>query len=94
MLKDLSAFLKALVPEEGFRSLNGKGELISYLHCDEGPDDMPAHIRTALTSTCLSLSVISSKLTLGIRQAIYLLEHREQKQIRKICLHAIGELEE
>ncbi len=72
VLKDLSAYLKAIVPEESFTPINGSGRSISYLHSDEGLDDMPAHIKTALTNTCLSLSIINGKLSLGIWQAIYL----------------------
>ncbi len=92
VLKDLSAYIKALVPEEGFKSMNGKGGNTSYLHSDEGIDDMPAHIRTSLTNCCLSLSIESGKLSLGTWQAIYLWEHRYSKHQRKICLHFIGDL--
>ena len=91
VLTDLSCYLHSLVPEEGFRSLNDKGKQTAYLHNDEGVDDMPAHIKTALTSTSLTLSINSSKLILGTWQAVYLWEHRYSKQSRRLCLHAIGE---
>ncbi len=91
VLEDLSSYLKALVPEEGFRPISGQGNQITYLHKDEGVDDMPAHIRTALTSNTLSLSINSSKLVLGTWQAIYLWEHRYNKHSRTVSCHAIGE---
>jgi secondary thiamine-phosphate synthase enzyme len=56
VLADLTAYLRALVPVEGVKPLSGQGELKPYVHDDEGPDDMPAHIRTALTCTGLSQS--------------------------------------
>tara|TARA_B100000700_G_C15011189_1_gene841018 strand:- start:664 stop:1350 length:687 start_codon:yes stop_codon:yes gene_type:complete len=92
VLRDLSKYMKALVPEVSFKSLNGKGFSEFYSHKDEGLDDMPAHIRTALTNTSLSFSVISGELVLGTWQAIYLWEHRDNKHTRRIQLHAIGEL--
>ena len=92
VLEDLSAYMSALVPEEGFKPISGKGKHISYLHSDEGSDDMPAHIKTALTCCSLSLSIHENKLVLGTWQAIYLWEHRHLKHSRKICLHAIGEI--
>ena len=92
VLKDLAAYLKALVPEEGFRSISGQGERHSYLHDDEGPDDMPAHIRTALTCSTLSLSIECGRLLLGIWQAIYLWEHRRHGSHRRVAVHAIGEM--
>ncbi|KZR74893.1 secondary thiamine-phosphate synthase enzyme YjbQ [Prochlorococcus marinus] len=92
VLTDLSAYLKALVPEEGFRPINGLGERRSYLHDDEGPDDMPAHIRTALTCSTLSLSIDQGRLLLGIWQAIYLWEHRRHGSHRRVAIHAIGEM--
>ncbi len=94
VLKDLSSYMKALVPEEGFRSMSGQGEICSYKHKDEGSDDMPAHIRTSLTSSSLSLSINHNKLVLGTWQAIYLWEHRCSRHTRQIFLHAIGELKE
>ncbi len=92
VLKDLSNYMKAIVPEKGFKSISGDGEKKEYLHSEEGIDDMPAHIRTALTCSSISLSVNQSKVLLGTWQAIYLWEHRYSKNMRKINLHAIGEL--
>ena len=92
VLKDLSSFMKAIVPEEGIFPINQKGKLKNYLHSEEGKDDMPAHIRTMLTCTNLSLSINQKKLVLGTWQAIYLWEHRYSKIIRKLNLHAIGEI--
>lgn len=90
VLADLSAHLRALVPQEGSRSLSGRGELRPYRHDDEGPDDMPAHIRTALTCTSLSLSVQGGRLALGTWQAVYLWEHRARSHRRRLSLHLIG----
>ena len=90
VLADLAAFLRALVPEEGVKSLSGRGELRRWLHDDEGPDDMPAHIRTALTCSSLSQSFTGGRLLLGTWQAIYLWEHRSGRQQRRLTLHLIG----
>ncbi len=92
VLKDLSAYMKAIVPEVEFSSINETEKKQKYLHSEEGDDDMPAHIRTMLTSTCLSLSINDSKLLLGTWQAVYLWEHRSAMNRRSINLHAIGEL--
>ena len=92
VLKDLSAYMKALVPEEGFKSISGLENRKKYLHFEEGKDDMPAHIKTALTCSNLSLSINESKVVLGTWQAIYLWEHRHSSHIRKINLHAIGQI--
>lgn len=92
VLKDLSAFLKALVPEEGFKPISGHGAVRPYCHAEEGPDDMPAHIRTALTCTTMSLSIQAERIVLGTWQAIYLWEHRSVPHLRKIAIHAIGEM--
>jgi len=91
VLEDLSLYLKSLVPEEGYKSNNITGEYRTYKHADEGSDDMPAHIRTSLTTTSMSLSIDSGALVLGTWQAVYLWEHRCQEHIRKINLHLIGE---
>ena len=91
VLKDLAAYMKAIVPEIGFKSILRDQERYEYLHSEEGLDDMPAHIRTTLTSTSLSISIQKSRLDLGIWQAIYLWEHRYTNNVRKINLHAIGE---
>ena len=84
VLVDLTAYLRALVPREGTRPLSGEGPLRPYVHDDEGPDDMPAHIRTALTCTSLSLSFHRGRLVLGTWQAVYLWEHRARAHRRKI----------
>ena len=89
VLEDLLSYMRALVPEEGARPISGQGKLSSYRHADEGVDDMPAHIKTALTSSSLSLSIDKNKLVLGTWQAIYLWEHRYLRHSRKLFLHAI-----
>ena len=91
VLVDLAAYLRALVPEEGVKPISGRGELRAYRHADEGPDDMPAHIRTALTCTSLNLSFQGGRLLLGIWQAVYLWEHRCAGSSRQLSLHLIGE---
>ena len=83
VLHDLTTYLRALVPEGGLRE--------PYAHDDEGPDDMPAHIRTALTSTSLGLSFDQGRLVLGTWQAVYLWEHRARGQRRQLSLHLLGE---
>ena len=90
VLRDLSAYLRALVPQEGVRPISGQGALRPYVHDDEGPDDMPAHIRTALTTTSLGLSFDGGRLLLGTWQAVYLWEHRARPQRRQLSLHLIG----
>jgi len=62
-----------------------------YRHTTEGPDDMPAHIRAALSQTSLSIPVEKAKPALGAWQAIYLYEHRDAPQERNLMLHLIGE---
>ena len=61
-----------------------------YHHSAEGPDDMPAHIRTALTSSQLSIPVDAGRLMLGTWQAVYLYEHRHRGQTRSLVLHYMG----
>ena len=61
-----------------------------YIHTAEGKDDMPAHIKSALTNNQISLSINESKLLLGIWQGIYLFEHRTSSQNRRIILHYLG----
>tara|TARA_B100000029_G_C17523690_1_gene940861 strand:- start:51 stop:512 length:462 start_codon:yes stop_codon:yes gene_type:complete len=92
VLQDLSSYMNALVPERGFKPNNGKENEISYKHNDEGLDDMPAHIKTTLTCSTLSLSINHNKLVLGTWQAIYLWEHRYLRHSRRILLHAIGSI--
>ncbi len=62
-----------------------------YRHTTEGPDDMPAHIRTALTSSCLSIPVVGGRMALGTWQGIYLFEHRSAPHRRSIVMHVSGE---
>jgi len=62
-----------------------------YRHTTEGPDDMPAHIRAALTQTSLSIPVEKAAPVLGVWQAIYLCEHRDQPHERELVLHLMGE---
>ena len=78
---DLEAFFERLAPEDP--SL--------YEHDDEGPDDMPAHLRAALTQVTLSIPVIDGRLALGTWQAIYLFEHRRRPHERRIALHMLGD---
>jgi secondary thiamine-phosphate synthase enzyme len=77
---DLAAYFERIAPEDG-----------DYVHDAEGPDDMPAHIRTALTQTHLSVPVQGGELQLGTWQGLYLFEHRRAPQRRQIALHFIGE---
>ena len=62
-----------------------------YSHNDEGPDDMPAHLRAALTQTSLSIPVEGGRMLLGTWQGIYLFEHRREPSERQIALHMVGE---
>lgn len=90
VLRDLGEYLRALVPQLAFHSLGDDNRLRRYAHDDEGPDDMPAHIRTALTATSLQLSFRDGRLLLGTWQAVYLWEHRQLGQRRRLSLHLIG----
>lgn len=78
---DLEAFFEQIAPEDPSR----------YAHDDEGPDDMPAHLRTALTQVQLSIPVLDGEPALGTWQGIYLFEHRQQSHRREIVLHLLGE---
>ena len=80
VLYDLNNFFKKLVP------MNNN----LYKHTTEGKDDMPAHIKSALTNSHLTLSVKDNKIILGTWQGLYLFEHRLENQIRKISYHFIG----
>ena len=91
VLTDLQAWMDAVVPQDGCGPLNGNGKRNPYLHDDEGDDDMPAHIRTALTAQTLTLSIDGGQLLLGVWQAVYLWEHRAMSLRRKIACHVIGE---
>ncbi len=62
-----------------------------YRHTTEGPDDMPAHIKSSLTAVSLSIPIAGGALALGVWQAIYLFEHRDAPHKRNLTLHAIGE---
>lgn len=78
--RDLEAYFARIAPE---------GD--SYEHDDEGPDDMPAHLRTALTQSQLSVPVQDGRLALGTWQGIFLFEHRNNTPERQMVLHLIGE---
>jgi secondary thiamine-phosphate synthase enzyme len=80
VLRDLEDAFTRLAPKNG-----------SYRHDTEGPDDMPGHIRAALTQTSLSIPLEKGAPVLGVWQAIYLFEHRDAPHSREIILHAIGE---
>ena len=80
VLHDLNNFFTKLVPMENNL----------YKHTTEGKDDMPAHIKSALTNSHLTLSVKDNKIILGTWQGLYLFEHRLENQIRKISYHFIG----
>jgi len=77
---DLERYFAEVVPEDPVR----------YRHADEGPDDMPAHIRTVLTGVSLSIPVIGGALALGTWQGIYIFEHRRKPHTREVALHLIG----
>ena len=78
--RDLEAYFERLAPEGG-----------PYEHDDEGPDDMPAHLRSALTATQLSIPVLDGRPALGTWQGIYHFEHRRSTPQREIILHLVGE---
>ena len=79
--RDLDDFLKRIVPED----------VALYRHNDEGPDDMPAHIKSALTQTQLSIPIADGRMQLGTWQGIFLLEHRASPHRRSLVLTLIGE---
>ena len=91
VLNDLAAWMEAVVPQDGKGPADAQGQRRRYLHDDEGDDDMPAHIRTALTSQTMTLSVQNGRLLLGTWQAVYLWEHRQLGSTRRIACHLIGE---
>ncbi len=78
--RDIKAYFERLAPEDG-----------PYEHDSEGPDDMPAHLKTALTQVQLSIPVVGGELVLGTWQGVYLFEHRAHPHRRQIMLHLIGE---
>ena len=82
--RDLQAFFERLVPQ-------GDDPSMAWLaHTAEGPDDMPAHIKAALTATSLSIPVSSGRLALGTWQGLYLFEHRHAAHTRQVVLHLSG----
>jgi len=78
---DIVAFFGRIAPEDPSR----------YEHDDEGPDDMPAHLKTALTQVSLTIPLVNGRLALGTWQGIYLFEHRRHPHRRSVVLHLIGE---
>ena len=80
VLEDLANFFAKLVPEDPMR----------YIHNAEGADDMPAHIRSALTHTSEQIPIAEGRLVLGIWQGIYLWEHRQRSHQREIFVHISG----
>lgn len=78
--RDLEAYFERIAPEGG-----------PYEHDDEGPDDMPAHLRAALTPTQIGIPLVDGRLALGRWQGIFLFEHRRAPQQRQVVLHVIGE---
>lgn len=80
VVRDLADFFERLVPEDDPR----------YRHTVEGPDDMPAHIRAALTQTQLTIPVTGGRMALGTWQGIYLFEHRSSPHRRSVVLHLLG----
>jgi secondary thiamine-phosphate synthase enzyme len=80
VLTDLENFLGRVAPENP----------TLYAHDSEGPDDMPAHIRAALTQTHLSIPIIGGALMLGVWQGVFLVEHRRRPHRREVALHVIG----
>ena len=79
--RDLETYFETIAPEASGR----------YVHEDEGPDDMPAHLRTALTQVQLSIPVLGGAPVLGTWQGIYLFEHRRAPHRREVVLHLIGD---
>tara|TARA_B100002051_G_scaffold162246_1_gene153219 strand:+ start:54 stop:470 length:417 start_codon:yes stop_codon:yes gene_type:complete len=80
VLKDIESFFNRIVPRE-----------YPYMHNLEGLDDMPGHIKSCLTNSNLTVSILNSKLQLGTWQGIYLFEHRDNKIEREVLLHIFGE---
>ena len=81
VVRDLNDFFGRIAPEDNRL----------YRHTAEGPDDMPAHIRAALTLTQLSVPVVNGELSLGTWQGVYLFEHRSHPHRRSVILHLLGE---
>jgi secondary thiamine-phosphate synthase enzyme len=81
VVHDLNTFFSRIAPEDNRL----------YRHTVEGPDDMPAHIRAALTATQLSIPVERGRMTLGTWQGVYLFEHRAAAHRRSVALHLLGD---
>ena len=79
VLRDLTTALRRLAPADG-----------AWRHTTEGPDDMPAHIKTMLTATSLQIPVLKSEVMLGTWQAVYLVEHRARPHRREVVLQFVG----
>ena len=79
--RDLEAYFARIAPEDSS----------AYSHNDEGLDDMPAHLRTALTQTSLSIPVQDGRMMLGTWQGVYLFEHRREPPRRQLAIHLAGE---
>jgi len=77
---DLQNYFDRIAPQDG-----------SYLHSAEGPDDMPAHIKTALTQVQLTIPLQQARLSLGTWQGIYVFEHRHHRHRRQVAVHLLGE---
>ncbi len=80
VLVDMEAFFSRIVPD---------GDSM-FIHTIEGPDDMPAHIRTALTQTSLSIPIVDGRLALGQWQGVFMYEHRYMAATRRIMMHLLG----
>ncbi|MDF0486810.1 secondary thiamine-phosphate synthase enzyme YjbQ [Sphingomonas sp. H39-1-10] len=78
--RDIERYFARIAPESA-----------AYEHDDEGPDDMPAHLRAALTATSLSIPVMAGRMALGTWQGIYVFEHRRAPHRRRIAAHLIGD---
>jgi secondary thiamine-phosphate synthase enzyme len=79
--RDLEAYFERIAPEDPGR----------YVHDAEGPDDMPSHLRTALTQTQLGIPVAGGRMVLGTWQGLYVFEHRRAPHRREVVLHVIGD---
>mgnify|MGYP006233660283 CR=1 FL=1 len=79
VMKDIKNFLEKIAPED------------NYLHDTEGPDDMPAHLKSLLTQSNITVSVKNKKILLGTWQGIFLIEHRYQQKQRELFFHLLGE---
>ena len=78
VIKDIKNFLEKIAPED------------NYLHDTEGPDDMPAHLKSLLTQSNITISVKNKKILLGTWQGIFLIEHRYQQKQRELFFHLLG----